>query len=109
MSDPFEKLWDGPLIPGFEETDLDDESDSEKTMEAKSGLAKARRVVSFLAKLSSSDLWEYAPGVSRPYAAGSAQEKKDVKSGIDSAWQSHEEFAPGSKEPEPSFTSPSES
>lgn len=103
MSDAFQQYWDGPLIPGFEETILDYRSDSERTLAAKAGLSKARRIAKFISKLSSADLWEYSPGVMRPYASGSAEEKHDVKSGIDENWQAHEEFEPGSKEPEPSI------
>lgn len=97
-------LLNRPLLPGFDETIIPSgqRNDSEEVMHARGSILQLKKIVSTLAKLSSAvDLREYAPGGAKPYAEGSGRDKHNLRSGISSAWETHETFEPGSSEPEP--------
>lgn len=90
------------LVPGFDETDVGpSKSEYEEVDDARDRVLQARRIVSFLSKAGSLDLWENAPGGMKPHAEGSGEDRKEKRTDIAMAWERNENVDPGSDEPEP--------
>ncbi len=122
-------IYEMPLVPGFEETRADRilsipeeeeyyaqmaqgygprPSGAARLQETGQDIARTRKTLRMLRKLSSAwgqgaddeDVRRYAVKDTNPSGRDySAQRERDIQTGLDSTWTSHETFTPGSESP----------